>query len=76
MEKIAEFNDIINTFVWTKVGVWLLIATGVLLTLLTKFFQVTHIGHWMKKTIGSMFDKKVIGHTDDKASISQFQALC
>ena len=76
MEKIAEFNAIINTFVWTKVGVWLLIATGVLLTLLTKFFQVTHIGHWMKKTVGSMFDKKVIGHTDDKASISQFQALC
>ena len=76
MEKIAEFNDIINTFVWTKVGVWLLIATGVLLTILTGFFQVTHIGHWMKKTVGSMFDKKVIGHTDDKASISQFQALC
>lgn len=76
MEKIAEFNDLINTFVWTKVGVWLLIATGMLLTVLTKFFQVTHIGHWMKKTVGSMFDKKVIGHTDDKASISQFQALC
>lgn len=76
MEKIAEFNDLINTFVWTKVGVWMLIATGVILTVLTGFFQVTHIRHWMKKTVGSMFDKKVIGHTDDKASISQFQALC
>ena len=76
MEKIAEFNDVINTFVWTKVGVWLLIATGLLMTVLTGFFQVTRIGHWMKKTIGSLFDKKVTGHTGEKASISQFQALC
>ena len=76
MEKLAQINDVVNTFVWTKVGVWLLIATGVLLTVLTGFFQVTHIGHWMKKTIGSLFDKKVTGHTGEHASISQFQALC
>ena len=76
MEKLAQINDVVNTFVWTKVGVWLLIATGVLLTVMTGFFQVTHIGHWMKKTIGSLFDKKVTGHTGEHASISQFQALC
>ncbi|MBR5178634.1 MAG: alanine:cation symporter family protein [Lachnospiraceae bacterium] len=46
------------------------------MTVLTKGFQITHLRHWMKKTIGSMFDNKVKGHTDDKASISQFQALC
>ena len=76
MEKLAQINDVVNTFVWTKVGVWLLIATGVLLTVMTGFFQVTHIGHWMKKTVGSLFDKKVTGHTGERASISQFQALC
>lgn len=76
MEKLAQINDVVNTFVWTKVGVWLLIATGVLLTVMTGFFQVTHIGHWLKKTIGSLFDKKVTGHTGEHASISQFQALC
>ena len=76
MEKLAQVNDVVNTFVWTKVGVWLLIATGVLLTVMTGFFQVTHIGHWLKKTIGSLFDKKVTGHTGEHASISQFQALC
>ena len=76
VDKLAEYNDIVNGFVWTKVGVWLLIATGILMTILTKGFQVTHIHHWMKKTIGSLFDDKVKGHTDDKASISQFQALC
>ncbi|MCR5120186.1 MAG: sodium:alanine symporter family protein [Lachnospiraceae bacterium] len=76
MEKLAQINDVVNTFVWTKVGVWMLIATGVLLTVMTGFFQVTHIGHWLKKTIGSLFDKKVTGHTGEHASISQFQALC
>ena len=75
-DKLASVNDAVNGFVWTTVGVWLLLATGVLMTVLTKFFQVTHVGHWMKKTVGSMFDKKVMGHTGEKASISQFQALC
>ena len=76
MEQLANINDVVNTFVWTKVGVWLLIATGLLMTVLTGFFQVTRIGHWMKKTVGSLFDKKVTGHTGEKTSISQFQALC
>ncbi len=76
LDKVAEINDVINDFVWSKTGVWLLIAVGLLLTILTKFFQVTHFGHWIKKTIGSMFEKKVRSHTGEKASISQFQALC
>ena len=76
IDNLSKYNDIINTFIWTKVGVWILIATGILMTILTKGFQITHIRHWMKKTIGSVFDKKVKGHTADKASISQFQALC
>ena len=75
LEKLASVNDVINTFVWTKVGVWLLIAVGVAMTCLTKFFQVTHFRHWWKSTIGNMFDKKTIAHTDGKA-ISPFQALC
>ena len=75
MEKIAAFNDVINSFVWGK-GVWLLIATGVLMTILTKVFQVSHVREWWKNTIGSLFKKDVIRHTNDKASISPFQALC
>ncbi len=74
--SLADFNAKVNDIVWVKIGIWLLLATGILLTVITRFFQVTHIGHWFKKTIGSLFDKKVIGHTGEKASISQFQALC
>ncbi len=72
---LEKYNGDINTFVWTTLGLVLLLFTGVLTTVLTKFFQVTHIGHWWKATIGSLFKKEVIGHTKDK-SISPFQALC
>ena len=75
-DSLAGINDVINEFVWVKIGIYLLIGTGILMTILTRFFQVTHFGHWWKKTIGSLFDKKVISHTKEKASISQFQALC
>ena len=74
-DSLASVNDTINGFVWTTVGVWLLLATGVLMTVLTKFFQVTHIGHWMKKTVGSLFDKKLTGHPGEHASLSPFPAL-
>ncbi len=76
MEKLTQINSVINDFVWVKVGLIMLIATGVLMTVLTKFFQISHIGHWWKNTIGSMFKKNVIGHTKEKGAISPFQALC
>jgi len=76
LDGLTAVNDRINTFVWVTLGLVLLIGTGVLMTCLTKFFQVSHVGHWWKQTIGSLFTKRVSGHTKDKASISQFQALC
>ena len=76
LDNLTEINNSVNEFVWTKTGVWLLIFTGILMTVMTGFFQITHVRHWMKKTVGSLFDKKVTSHTGEKASISQFQALC
>ncbi len=76
LETITKINGSVNGFVWGMTGLVLLIGTGILLTVLTKFFQVTRLGHWWKETIGSLFDKKVIGHSKEKGSISPFQALC
>ncbi|MDD6095425.1 MAG: sodium:alanine symporter family protein [Clostridia bacterium] len=77
LNSVAKINDSINTFVWVKIGLIILIGTGILMTVVTKFFQVSHIGHWWKNTIGSLFKKDVIGHDfKDKKSISPFQALC
>jgi len=76
VEWLTDFNNTINDFVWVKIGIALLLGTGILTTLITKVFQVTHLGHWMKRTLGNIFNKKVTTHTKEKASISQFQALC
>ena len=75
IQTITDVNDKINGFIWVKIGLWLLIGTGVIMTCLTGFFQVTHIGLWMKKTIGGVF-KKSSHNKGEKASVSQFQALC
>lgn len=76
LDNVTKINNAVNTFVWVTLGLALLIGTGVLMTLLTKFFQISHFGHWMKETIGKIFTKKVSAHTSDRSSISQFQALC
>lgn len=74
--KIAEINGIINNVVWGVPALTLLIGTGILMTVLTKFFQFTHFGHMIKETIGGLFRKKDILNNKDENSISQFQALC
>lgn len=77
LDKLTEINGIINTFIWNEFGLLLLLGTGLLLTVATGFFQVTHIGHWWKNTIGSVFKKNSDAtKKTDKKSISPFQALC
>ena len=73
-EALTSFNDVVNSFVWGK-GLYLLLATGLIMTVITGVFQITHIGHWFSETIGKIFNKDVSGHVQGK-SISQFQALC
>ena len=76
VDTITSVNDKVNGFVWGWFGVILLVGTGIVMTILTKVFQISHIGHWFKNTIGAIFgDKHVTKHTNDK-SISQFQSLC
>lgn len=77
-EVISNINSVINNFVWGIPMLVLLVGTGILMTILTKVFQLSHIGFWFKHTLGSIFtDKHITKHTgkEDK-SISQFQSLC
>ena len=46
LTTLAEINDKINAFIWVKIGLVLLIGTGILMTCCTKWFQISHIGHW------------------------------
>ncbi|MCI6887708.1 MAG: alanine:cation symporter family protein [Lachnospiraceae bacterium] len=78
IEMIANINGKINSFVWGLPMLVLLVGTGILMTVLTRVFQISHISYWMKHTLGSIFtDKHITRHTDaDDKSISQFQSLC
>jgi len=73
--NLAAINDAINTFVWVKIGLALLLGTGLLTSLATGFFQLTHCRHWCQQTFLQLFSK----HSHDKSdrnAVSQFQALC
>ena len=73
---IKVCNDAVNGVVWGWPALILLAFVGILMTALTKVFQLTHIGHWLRNTLGAIFkDKHITGHTKDR-SISQFQSLC
>ena len=77
IEIVTKINGIINGAVWGLPGLILLIGTGIIVTFGTKFFQISHIGHWFKNTIFSVF-KKGTRKVNDKntKAISQFQAFC
>ena len=53
------------------------VVVGVVMTLGTRFFQLTHIRHWLKCTVGSLFSSSRCSLTSsDSRQLSQFQALC
>ena len=76
---ITKVNDAVNGVVWGVPALTLLIGTGIVMTILTKGFQFTRFGLWMRETIGKLFTRdknRKITKSKDKNSISQFQALC
>ncbi len=74
VQTVTDINNSLNSFVWNY-GLYLLLATGLVMTIITGVFQVSHIKHWFAETLGSLFKKDVSGHVKGK-QISQFQALC
>lgn len=74
MELLTEINGKVYDFVWVQVGLILLIGAGLLTTIVTKVFQISHLKHWWTKTIVSVFKKDV--QKKEKGAVSQFQALC
>ena len=76
VDMITRINDAVNGVVWGWPALILLGFVGVLMTIVTKFYQVSHWGHWWKNTLGAIFkDRHITSHTSDN-SISQFQSLC
>ena len=76
-QTIASFNNKVNGVVWGVPALVLLIGTGILMTVLTGFFQFRRFGYMWKNTIGGLFKNETgIRKSTDKHSISQFQSLC
>lgn len=77
VEKITDINNVVNTWIWTDFGLYLLLIAGVIMTAVTCVFQITHLRHWWVNTIMTIFKKdNTSTKKTDKKSISQFQALC
>ena len=75
MTTLTSVNDAVNSFAWGWFGLVLLLGTGLICTVITKCFQITHLPHWWGKTIGSVF-KKDAHKKNEVGAVSQFQALC
>ena len=76
LQVIAGVNDKVNGVVWGVPALALLIGTGLLISLLTGFFQFRKFGYVWSHTIGGIFKKKELRESKDKKAISQFQSLC
>ena len=75
LAKVTEINDLVNSFAWGWFAIFMLLGTGLICTVITKCFQISHIKHWWTNTIASVL-KKDTRHNKDKGAVSQFQALC
>jgi AGCS family alanine or glycine:cation symporter len=74
VETIVRINNAVNGFAWGTFGLSLLLGTGLICTLITGFFQITHIKQWWSGTFGIMNGKARI--INDAGALSQFRAFC
>ena len=77
LEGVEQVNDYLNKIVWGWPVVILILGTGILLTIRTKFLQVNHFGDSLNNTIIPAL--KSIGKKKSKdnrlKSVSQFEAF-
>ncbi|MBO4889587.1 MAG: alanine:cation symporter family protein [Lachnospiraceae bacterium] len=74
MESVIRINDAVNSFAWGTFGLVLLLGTGIICTVVTRFFQLTHIRHWWSRTFGiAKSEGRII---NDAGALSQFRAFC
>ena len=71
MALIESINSTINGFVWGVPMLFLLVGTGIILTLRTRGVQFRKFGYAMKNTLGKIFKKTEAG----EGEITPFQAM-
>lgn len=75
--KIEAVNDFINSLVWGWPVIILILGTGILLTVRTRFLQVTHFGESLNSTIVPALKSLGKKRSPDSRvkSVSQFEAF-
>lgn len=78
LNVVTSVNGHLNNFIWGPIMLVFFLLVGLMFTVRTKVFQISHIKYWLDVTFLSLFKKgnKKVLRTDDKHSISQFQSLC
>lgn len=71
MELVAKINGAINDVVWGIPMLVLLVGTGIILSVLTRFVQFRKFGYAMKNTVGKIFKKTDAG----AGEVTPFQAV-
>lgn len=74
-EDLFNMIENLNNIVWGSGMIFLILCTGLYFTLRIKLFQLTHFRLILKNTFLSIFKDKNTTRSNDKHSISQFQAL-
>ena len=69
-ETVESINGAVNGLVWGWPMIVLLVGTGVLLTVLTGFVQVRHLGTALREVLGKLTQK-----SSGAGSVSPFQAV-
>lgn len=72
MEQFTQLVDKISGIVWNNILLYLLIGTGVLFTLRTRFVQVRKFGEGFRRMFGGF---RLKGENAGKDGMSSFQAL-
>ena len=72
INTITKVNSVLNGFAWGPIMLFLLVGTGVLLTVRTGCIQVRRFGYIMKHTVGTLFRRS---DKDHGKNLSPFQAV-
>lgn len=71
MDFLMSINSAINNIVWGPPILFLIVGTGLYLSISTKFFSVTKIGYILRNTFLKMFSKESRG----EGEVTAFQAV-
>lgn len=71
MEWVLEVNGVVNDLVWGWPLLILIVGTGLLLTIRTRFISFTKFGYMLKQTFLKMFSKSQVG----EGEVTAFQAV-